>query len=142
MALKVAKAEVWTTTIEDRSGGLAEKVAPLAEAGANFEFVFARRTPENPGRGLAMVYPVKGTKVVKAAVAGGWEKSATITGLRVEGSNKAGVGAKMLKAMSDAGISFRGLSAAAVVGRSFVCYVALDSAADAARAATVLRRVG
>ena len=141
MALKVSKAEVWTNTIADRSGGLGEKIGPLADAGANFEFVFARRTPENPGQGLAMVYPVKGGKVVKAATAAGWEKSATIAALRVEGGNKPGVGAKMLKALSDAGISFRGLSATAS-GRGFVCYLALDSAADAARASTVLRRVG
>jgi len=141
MALKVNKVDVWMTTIEDRSGGLGDKVAPLADAGANFEFVFARRTPENPGKGLAMIYPVKGTKVVKAAGAAGWEKSATIAGLRVEGANKAGVGAKMLKALSDAGISFRGLSAAAV-GRNFVCYLALDSADDAARASTALRKAG
>jgi len=141
MALKVSKVDVWTTTIEDRSGGLGEKVAPLAEAGANFEFVFARRTPENPGKGLAMVYPVKGGKVVKAALAAGWEKSTTISALRIEGGNKAGVGAKMLKSLSDAGISFRGLSAAAV-GRTFVCYVALDSVDDATRAAAVLRRAG
>ncbi len=141
MALKVSKAEVWITSIEDRSGGLGDKLAPLADAGANFEFVFARRTPESPGKGVAMVYPVKGGKVVKAAGAAGWEKSATIAALRVEGGNKAGVGAKMLKALSEAGISFRGLSAAAV-GRTFVCYLALDSAADAARASTLLRRVG
>src|SRR5438105_10660083 len=141
MALKVSKVDVWMTTHEDRSGGLGEKVGPLADAGANFEFVFARRTPENPGKGLALIYPVKGAKVVKAAAGAGWEKSATIAGLRVEGANKAGVGAKMLKALSDAGISFRGLSAAAV-GRNFVCYLALDSADDAARASAALRKAG
>ncbi len=140
MALKVNKVDVWMTTIEDRSGGLGEKVGPLADAGANFEFVFARRTPENPGKGLAMVYPVKGTKVVNAASAAGWEKSATISALRVEGGNKAGVGAKMLKALSGAGISFRGLSASSV-GTKFVCYIAVDSADDAARAAGALRKV-
>ena len=100
-----------------------------------------RDLPENPGKGLAMVYPVKGGKVVKAAWAAGWEKSTTISALRVEGGNKAGVGAKMLKALSDAGVSFRGLSAVAV-GRSFVCYLALDSVDDATRAAAALRRVG
>ena len=139
MALKVSKVDVWMTQIEDRSGGLGDKVAPLAAAGANFEFVFARRTPENPGKGLAMIYPVKGKKVVEAAGAAGWEKSATISALRVEGGNKAGVGAKMLKALSDAGISFRGLSAAAV-GTKFVCYLAVDSADDAARASAALRK--
>src|SRR5262249_16870589 len=119
---------------------LGDKVGPLADAGANFEFVFARRTPENPGKGLAMVYPVKGTKVVKAAGDAGWEKSTTISALRVEGGNKAGVGAKMLKPLSGAGISFRGLSASPV-GTKFVCYIAVDSADDAARAAGALRKV-
>ena len=32
MALKVSKVDVWMTTIEDRRGGLGEKVGPLADA--------------------------------------------------------------------------------------------------------------
>ncbi len=140
MALRVSKAEVWTTTIEDRTGGAADKIEPLTRAGANFEFVFARRTPEQPGRGLCMVAPVKGKKVVAAATATGFTRALDITALRVEGSNKAGSAARMMRALADAGISFRGLSAAAV-GRKFVGHVAFDHAADAERAAKVLKRV-
>ena len=57
MALKVGKADIWMGTIEDRAGGAAAKIAPMANAGANFEFVFARRMPE-PARGCC-VSPVK-----------------------------------------------------------------------------------
>jgi hypothetical protein len=128
MALKVTKTEMWSVTIDDRAGGAAEKIEPLAGAGANFEFVFARRTPEQPGKGVVFVTPVKGAKVVKVAKSVGFEKPADIHGLRLEGSDKPG-------------ISFRAISASAV-GRKFVCHVALDSAADAARAATLLRRLG
>jgi hypothetical protein len=141
MALKVTKTEMWSVTIDDRAGGAAEKIEPLAGAGANFEFVFARRTPEQPGKGVVFVTPVKGAKVVQAARSAGFEKPADIHGLRLEGSDKPGISAKIMRTLADAGISFRATSASAV-GRKFVCYVALDSAADAARAASVLRRLG
>ncbi len=141
MALKVGKAEIWMGTIEDRAGGAAAKIAPMARAGANFEFVFARRMPEEPGKGLLLVSPVKGAKVVAAAKAVGIEKGAAVFGLRVEGSNKAGTGAKMTQALASAGITFRGLSAT-VIGTKFVCYLALDSAEDQAKAAAVLRKAG
>ena len=140
MALKVSKAEVWTTTIEDRTGGAADKIEPLTRAGANFEFVFARRTPEQPGRGLCMVAPVKGKKVVAAATATGFTRALDITALRVEGGNTAGSAARMMRALAEEGISFRGLSAAAV-GTRFVGYVAFDNAADAERAAKALKKV-
>ena len=140
MALKVSKAEVWTAAIEDRTGGAADRIEPLTRAGADFEFVFARRTPEQPGRGLCMVAPVKGKKVVAAATATGFTRALDITALRVEGSNKAGSAARMMRALADAGISFRGLSAAAV-GKKFVGHVAFDNAAEAERAAKVLKKV-
>jgi hypothetical protein len=63
-----------------------------------------------------------------------------IAALRVEGGNKAGTAARMTRALAEAGVSFRGLSAMAV-GTKFVGYIALDSAADADRAAKALRKV-
>ena len=140
MTLKVAKTEIWTTTIEDRTGGAADKIEPLTQAGANFEFVFARRMPEQPGRGLCLVAPVKGKKVMAAAAAAGFVKAPDIQALRIEGGNKAGSAARITRALADAGISFRGLSASAL-GTKFVGYVAFDNAADAENAAKVLRRV-
>jgi len=67
MALKATKAEVWAVSIDDRAGGVADKLEPLAKAGANFEMVFARRTPESPGKGMLFVTPVKGAKVIRSA---------------------------------------------------------------------------
>lgn len=139
MTLKVSKADVWSTTIEDRTGGAADKLEPLTRAGANFEFVFARRTPEQPGRGILMVAPVKGKKVTGAATAAGFTRALDITALRVEGGNKAGSAARMTRALAAAGISFRGLSASAL-GTKFVAYAAFDSPADAETAAKALRK--
>ena len=53
MALNVTRTDVWAASIEDRPGGLAGKLTALAEAGAHFEFILARRASERPGRGAA-----------------------------------------------------------------------------------------
>jgi hypothetical protein len=140
MALKVSKLEVWSAPVDDRAGGAADKLEPLARAGANFEFVLARRTPEQPGAGIMFVAPVKGTKVVQAAQAAGFAKSATLQSLRVEGADQPGAGAKITRALANAGVSFRGISATSI-GRKFVGFVALDSAEDAAKAAGALRKL-
>lgn len=139
MTLKVSKAEIWSATIEDRTGGAADKVEPLTRAGANFEFFFARRTPEQPGRGILMVAPVKGRKVAAAATAAGFTRAPDISALRIEGGNKAGSAARMTRALAEAGISFRGLSASAL-GTKFVAYAAFDNASDAELAAKALRK--
>lgn len=141
MALKVGKVEVWSAAIDDRAGGAADKVEPLAKAGANFEFVFARRTPERPGMGIVFVTPVKGAKVIQVARAAGFDKSLDMHSLRIEGTDKPGVTAKVVRALASAGISFRGFSASAV-GKKFVGYLVLDSAEDAARGAGLLKKIG
>ena len=141
MALKVSKVELWSAAIDDRAGGAADKIEPLAKAGANFEFVFARRTPEQPGRGVLFVTPVKGAKVSQAAQAAGFGKSITMHSVRIEGTDKPGVTVKVMRALANAGISFRALSASAI-GKKFVSFVALDSAEDVARAMGLLRKIG
>ena len=138
MAVKVSKVDLWMAAIDDRAGGAADKLEPLSRAGANFEFVFTRRTPEAPGKGLMVVSPIKGTKAVQAATAAGFTKS--LQGVRIEGTDKPGVTAMLSRMLADAGISFRALSASAH-GRKFVSHIAVDSPADAAKAAAVLRKL-
>ena len=139
MALKATKAEVWVATIEDRPGGVAEKLEALAKAGASLEVALARRT-EVPGKGVLFVTPVKGAKAARAAQEAGFAKPANIHSVRIEGADKPGLGSKMARALAAAGISFRGISAVAI-GRKFVSYLACDSAEDAARAIAALKKV-
>ena len=141
MALRVSKAELWSATIDDRVGGAADKLEPLSKAGANFEFVFTRRTPEESGKGVMFITPVKGAKVVQAAQAAGFGRTANMHSVRIEGADKPGVTAKVMRSLADAGISFRALSALAI-GKKFVSFVALDSAEDAVRAADLIRKLG
>jgi len=140
MALKATRNDVWMTTIDDRAGGAADVPEALARAKVNLEMVFARRTPEQPGKGLMIVGPIKGKKAEQAALAAGLSRSDVMHGLRVEGADKPGLGAKITRALGNAGISFRGLTAHAI-GKKFVCNIALDSAEDATRAAAALKKL-
>ena len=139
MALKVSKADVWAVTIDDRPGGAAEKLESLSQAGADLEMVLARRTSEQPGKGVMFVTPLKGAKATKAAQEAGMGKPEHIYSVRIEGGDKPGLGSKIARALGDAGVSFRGMNAAAM-GRKFVSYIACDSAEDQARAIAALRK--
>ncbi len=59
MKLDVTRVNVWAASIKDRSGALAEKLAALAQAGANLGFVLARRAPDKPGTGVVFLTPLK-----------------------------------------------------------------------------------
>ena len=139
MALKATKAEVWAATIEDRAGGAAEKLEALAKGGADLEMVLARRT-DQPGQGVLFATPVKGAKVVKSAQEAGFGKPGNIHSVRIEGTDKPGLGAKIARALGNAGINFRGMSAVAI-GTKFISYIACDSAEDADKAVSLLKKL-
>jgi hypothetical protein len=139
MALKVSRVDTWAVTIDDRPGGLAGKLRALADGKANLEFVIARRAPDRPGTGVAFVTPVAGA-AQRAAKQAGFAKTATLHTVRIQGPDKPGEGARIAAALAEAGLNMRGFSAAAI-GRAFVAHVALDSAADAAKAVRVLKKL-
>src|SRR5688572_7502830 len=140
MALKATRNDVWIATGEDGAGGVAQALEALAAAKVNLETVFARRMPEQPGKGMLIVGPIKGKKAEAAALAAGIAKTGAMHGLRIEGGDKPGLGAKITRALGDAGISFRGISAHAI-GKKFLCNLVLDSAEDADRAAKLLKKL-
>ena len=138
MALKVQRVDTWAASIKDKPGGLAPKLVALAKGGANLEFVIARRAVGRPGTGVVFVTPVRGAKQVKAAKKQGFKPTKSLHAVRVEGADRRGQGAKITQALAAAGLNLRGLSAAAI-GKRFVCHVALDTAAAAAKAVRTLR---
>jgi len=140
MALKIANVDVWAATIQDRPGGLAEKLSPLSKAGASLTFVIARRQADKPGKGVVFLTPIKGRKQIAAAKAAGFKKTKSLQSLAVRGGDRRGMGSKMAVALAKAGVNVRGLSAA-VIGREFVAYLAFDKLADSKRAAKVLKAV-
>jgi predicted amino acid-binding ACT domain protein len=140
MGIIAKRVRWWAGKIEDRAGGVAAVLEPLSKAGVSLEFLLARRAPEEPGRGIVFAAPILGEAAERAAAAAGLQAAPEVAALRVEGPDRAGIGYAIVRAVADAHISIRGLSAS-VIGDRFVCYFAFDSAADADRAADVVTDV-
>jgi hypothetical protein len=138
MSVRVTKMDVWSGEIHDQPGGLSGVLRHLADAKADLEMVVARRQADRPGTGIVFLAPVKGRKVAAAAAVVGLSRAPGVAALRVDGTNRPGLGAKMTGAIAESGINMRGLSAAAL-GRRFVAYIAFDSAEDAENAAKAIR---
>jgi len=141
MPWKVTKTDVWAIEIQDQPGGLAKVMEVLAAAGANLQCVIGRRQPDRPGAGVVFVTPLQGKKVMATATAAGFQETQRIATLRVEGPDRAGAGAQVARAVADAGVSLRGVSAVAV-GAKFVAFLGFDNWSDANRAAAALRALG
>jgi hypothetical protein len=139
MAYTIKKVDVWSAEVADRPGGLGDKLAALSDAGASFEFLVSRRAPDKPGTGVVFLTPIKGTKQKGVAQSAGFNTSDSLHSVRVEGPDRPGLGTKMTRALADAGINLRGVSAAAL-GRRAVTYLAFDSALDADTAVRTLKK--
>jgi len=124
------RVDVWAATIDDHPGGLAKKLAPLAEAGADLESIIARRSPDKPGTGVVFVTPLHGYAQTTAAERAGFTITQHSHSVRVEGENRPGAAAELTQKLGEAGINLRGMSAN-VIGTRFVMHLALGSEADA-----------
>ena len=140
MKLEVTRVEVWIASLKDTPGSLAGKLDLLSEAGANFDFVFARRSPEKPGTGVVFAAPVKGAKQAAAAKKAGFRKGKRLFTICVTGPNKAGAGTAITEAIAAAGLTMQGFSAH-VIGKKFVLHIAFESSAAATKAARILRKL-
>jgi hypothetical protein len=132
----VEPADVWAATIQDQPGALAAVLGGLRDAGADLQFVIARRAPEQPGTGVVFVTPLQGDRELAAAAQLGFNLTSTVHSIRIMGRDRPGVAAELARKFAEAGINLRGFSAS-VIGTQFVAYVALDTAGDAKRAMDV-----
>jgi hypothetical protein len=141
MSFKWDRVHVWSCEVKDEAGGVAEKLAHLAQAGANLEYIFTKRLPNKPGEGVLFLAPVTGPLQVRAAKAAGMHETDYPVVRRIEGDNEAGLGHHLTQQWAIAGISLQGLTLA-VLGGKFVGYAAFDSVPDANRAAQILADLG
>lgn len=136
--MKAQRVDTWAASIDDKPGALAAKLKALAAAKINLEMVIARRAPDKPGTGVVFVTPIQGGEQIAAAGAAGFRKTTSLHALRVEGADKPGQGARLAQVLADSGLNLRGLSGAAI-GKKFICHIALDTEADAVKAANALK---
>lgn len=141
MGFKLERLHIWSGEIADQAGGMAVKLAPLAQAGANLEYISTRRLAERPGSGVLYVAPVTGPAQVRAARLAGLAEAHDTVVTRVEGDNEAGLAYRLTQQWALAGINLQGLTMS-VLGSKFIGFAAFDSINDANRAAQILADLG
>jgi hypothetical protein len=141
MGFKLDRVHVWSGEIADQAGGVASKLALLAQAGTNLEYIYTRRQADKPGTGVLCVAPITGPLQVRAARSAGLHEASTPVVLRVEGDNSAGLGHRLTQKWATEGLTLHGLMMS-VLGDKFVGYVSFDTVADANRAAAILGDLG
>jgi len=139
MELSVERVDVWAATIDDKPGGLATVLSALRTAGADLQFIVARRTSETPGKGVVFVAPLQGGAVIRAATQVGFSVTPSVHSVRVMGLDQMGIIGQLAQMLADGAINLRGVSAA-VLGSQFIAYFAVDSADDADKAIDILQR--
>lgn len=140
MNLIIERANVWASSLDDRPGGLAQVLKPLKDAGADLDFIVARRSSSEPGKGVVFVTPLRGDKEVAAAADVGFNIANSIHSVRIQGPNEPGLAADLAQRLADANINMRGFSAAEL-GTRFVLYIGLDTEADADKVVETLQHV-
>ncbi len=141
MGFKLDRIHVWSGEVADQAGGVASKLALLAQAGANLEYIYTRRQPDRPGTGILYVAPISGPLQVRAARSAGLAEAPNPVVLRVEGDNRAGLAHRLTQQWALQGLSLQGLMMS-VLFEKFVGYVAFDTVEDANRAAAILGDLG
>lgn len=140
MDLDVERVDVWAATIQDEKGALASLLKGLQKAGADLQFVIARRSPDRPGKGVVFVAPLLGEQETIAASQLGFNVTQTLQSVRVRGLDRAGVVADLVQALGDGGLNLRGVSAS-VIGSQFIAFLGFDSPKDATAAIDILGRL-
>jgi hypothetical protein len=138
MKVDVSRVDVWAAGVEDRPGGLAEKLDVLTQADVDLEFIIARRSSSTPGNGVVFVAPIKGPWQIRAARKVGFEKTKSLRAMRVATGNKPGFSAELTKKLAEAGINLRGFSGA-TIGNRAVIYLGFDSDDDVGKAIRLLK---
>ena len=141
MSFKWDRVHVWSCEVTDEPGSVAAKLAYLAQAEANLEYIFTKRLPNKPGMGILYVAPVTGAAQVRGAKAAGMHETDHPIVRRIEGDNEAGLAHHVTQQWALGGISLQGLTMA-VLGNKFIGYAAFDTVNDANRAAQILADLG
>jgi hypothetical protein len=141
MSFRLDRVNVWSGEVADQAGGVAAKLALLAQAGTHLEFIYTRRQADKPGTGILYVAPITGPLQQRAARSAGLVETPQPVVLRVEGDDSAGLGHRLTQQWALAGLSMQGLTMA-VLGSRFVGYASFDTVEDANRAAAILGDLG
>lgn len=137
MAALIRPIVLWRTEVDHQPGMLAQKLEPLAAAGANLRVVMGYRLPGDHARAAIEIFPVSGARATEAAQAAGF-RDAGISALHVEGDNRAGLGHAIASALAGAGINIAFLLGQ-VSGARHTLILGFENREDADRAVPLIR---
>lgn len=138
MPYTVKSVQVWAGDIRNRPGTLARILEALSGAGASLEFIIARRVTDNTSR--VFLAPLKGKAQKAAAGDVGLVVATNMHAVCVQGPNRAGLGAELARAIADAGLNLRGISAA-TIGNKGVLYFGFRTGEEAKSATKAMKKV-
>jgi hypothetical protein len=130
MSIRVRKVVVWRTEVQNRPGEMARALEPLARYDLDLVIGYQGSVID--------IAPVVGRKAKIAAASAGFKPRPTSMVL-VEGENRAGICFTAARALGDAGVSMDSV-VGQVIGRRYQVLFGFANDADAARAATVIRK--
>jgi len=140
MAFTVKKIILWCKQVDDKPGGLATALAPLADAGADLEVVMGTAMPGDAGRATVGVFPLQGRKAIAAAKAAGFGVASSMPALLVVGDDSQGLGSKIAQDIADAGINI-GFVIALRIDRNFAAVFGFQDGDAASTATRLIRRL-
>jgi hypothetical protein len=138
MATTVRSIMLWRKEIENQPGALARSLELFASADADLQIIMGYRYPGNQAKAAVELSPIVRKKLVTAAETAGFKASGIPT-LLVEGDNKPGLGHAIAEAIADAKINLDFL-VAQVIGRRYAVVIGFESAEDAKKAATLIKK--
>lgn len=127
MSYDVKKVDVWAGDFVNRPGMLARVLEALTSGGAELDLVIGRQISARTSR--IYVAPLRTKKQKDAAREVGLVPADGMFSLRVEGPDRAGLGAAMARAIAAADVNIRGVTAA-TIGVKFVCYFGFKTEAE------------
>lgn len=137
MGYAFAKVDVWVGDILNRPGSLARVLEARDAAGADLEFLVARQVSRNTSR--VFLSPLRTAAQRRAAADVGLVRAENMHSMRIEGPNKPGLAARISRALADAGLNIRGVSAARQNAK-VALYFGFSSADDLKTAVRVAKR--
>ncbi len=109
MGFKLDRIHVWSGEIPDQPGSMSSKLALLAQAGANLEFILTRRQPDQ-ARHRHSLRRARYRRSFGPSCPSFWTGgSPNPVVLRVEGDNQAGLAHRLTQQWALAGINLQGL---------------------------------
>lgn len=138
MAYEIIKVDVWSKEIEDQPGAVAKALQPIVDAGANLQFLLARRIGE--GKGILFISPIQGPQQIKKAKSEGFKKNDGIAVVKITGPDKPGLGLKILNAVYTGDVNLRGISAISI-GKNCSIWLAFDTIKDANKAIKLIQKI-